>query len=173
MEKDAVSSHHFPMDTTQTSQTIPPTEDDAPTTTRFERPREGRIVAGVALALAERTGISVGLVRAGFVIATLFAGFGILAYAVAWLLVPSASEASSPIESWAEDVRDPDRRVGAVLIGTALAIVLVPIAPVVVAAAALVGGAGWLLSQRSTSPARAEAPAKTAEGAGTSVTEDD
>jgi len=55
----------------------------------LRRPREDRLVAGVAAALAARTGIDVTVVRIAFVVAALLGGFGVAAYVVAWLLLPA------------------------------------------------------------------------------------
>ncbi|MEA2002992.1 MAG: PspC domain-containing protein, partial [Actinomycetota bacterium] len=65
---------------TQTSQVI---------NSRLERPTEGRVLGGVAAAIARHTGASVGLIRMAFVIAALLGGFGIVLYAAAWALVPA------------------------------------------------------------------------------------
>lgn len=56
---------------------------------RLVRPRrgEGRVLVGVAAAVAEGTGLSVGLVRLAFVLTGLF-GAGELVYLVLWLLLP-------------------------------------------------------------------------------------
>lgn len=51
------------------------------------RPREGKWIAGVCAALAQRFGVSVGLVRLGFVIAGLV-GAGELAYIILWIVIP-------------------------------------------------------------------------------------
>src|SRR5262249_30631023 len=55
---------------------------------RLERPRDGRVLAGVAAGLARHLDIDVALVRILFVVATLFGGAGIVAYGAAWLLIP-------------------------------------------------------------------------------------
>ena len=62
------------------------------------RSRRHRIVAGIAGGLGERLGIDPVLVRIGFVILSLNAGAGILAYLVLWAFVPEASapEAERP-----------------------------------------------------------------------------
>jgi phage shock protein C len=56
------------------------------------RPRrgEGRIIAGVCAAIADRFGVSRGLVRIAFVIFG-FVGAGELAYLIGWILIPSAA----------------------------------------------------------------------------------
>ena len=51
------------------------------------RPRRGKIIAGVCAGLADRFGISRGLVRLLFVIFGIF-GAGEIAYIVAWILMP-------------------------------------------------------------------------------------
>jgi phage shock protein C len=57
------------------------------TTSTLVRPRDGKMVAGVCAALANRFGISRGLLRLAFVIFGLV-GAGELAYIVLWVLIP-------------------------------------------------------------------------------------
>ena len=54
------------------------------------RPRNRKILAGVCAALADRFGISVKLVRLGFVLFGFF-GVGELVYIALWILIPKAS----------------------------------------------------------------------------------
>ena len=56
---------------------------------RLTRPArgEGRVIAGVAAAVANGLGVSTGLVRLVFVLTGLF-GAGEIAYLVLWLLLP-------------------------------------------------------------------------------------
>jgi phage shock protein C len=56
-------------------------------TTRLVRPREGKWIAGVCAALADRFGLSRGLVRILFVIFGLV-GAGELAYIILWIIIP-------------------------------------------------------------------------------------
>jgi phage shock protein PspC (stress-responsive transcriptional regulator) len=51
------------------------------------RPRNGKIIAGVCAALADRFGIPRTLVRIGFVFFGLF-GVGELVYIALWILIP-------------------------------------------------------------------------------------
>lgn len=51
------------------------------------RPRKGKIIAGVCAALADRFGVSRGLVRLGFVVFGLV-GAGEVAYIIAWIVIP-------------------------------------------------------------------------------------
>lgn len=53
------------------------------------RPRNGKIIAGVCAALADRFGLSRGLMRFAFVLFGLF-GIGELVYIVAWIIIPKA-----------------------------------------------------------------------------------
>ena len=119
-----------------------PTPPDTPTTSpvetkRLERPREGRVLAGVAAGLRNHTGISVGIIRLGFLVAALFGGLGIILYAAAWALLPNEGEDEAPVMRWLNALRTPGKRTGAILIGLAGLIVLAGAAPVSVVAAAL------------------------------------
>jgi phage shock protein PspC (stress-responsive transcriptional regulator) len=51
------------------------------------RPRNGKVIAGVCAALADRFGVSRTLVRIGFVYFGLF-GVGELVYLALWILIP-------------------------------------------------------------------------------------
>jgi phage shock protein C len=63
------------------------------------RPRKGRIVAGVCAGLAEYFGMDVTLVRVIVaVIALITGGAGVLAYLVAWAIIPEESETTSIAE---------------------------------------------------------------------------
>lgn len=57
------------------------------TTSQLVRPRNGKMIAGVCAALANRFGISKGLIRIAFVIFGLV-GAGEIAYIVLWILIP-------------------------------------------------------------------------------------
>ncbi|MGY1752482.1 PspC domain-containing protein [Blastococcus sp. SYSU D01042] len=53
------------------------------------RPRSGKVLAGVCAALADRFGVSRGLVRVAFVLFGLF-GVGELVYIALWIMIPKA-----------------------------------------------------------------------------------
>jgi phage shock protein PspC (stress-responsive transcriptional regulator) len=53
------------------------------------RPRRGRMIAGVCAGVADRFGMSRGLVRLLFVLSILLPGPQFLFYLAAWILVPS------------------------------------------------------------------------------------
>ncbi len=135
------------------------TQQAIPTAARLERPTEGRVLGGVAVAISQRTGASVALVRLGFLIAALFGGLGVILYAAAWALIPGESDLESPAERWLANLTTPGRRVGAFLIGIAGMIVLVAAAPAtLVAAVVLLAAAALLAGGDSTaSPATATA----------------
>ena len=62
------------------------------------RSREGRIVAGVCVGLADYFGIDVNLVRLIFAGLTVFAGMGVLLYLVAWVIIPEQGASASIAE---------------------------------------------------------------------------
>ncbi len=59
-------------------------------TQSLARPRDGKVIAGVCAALADRFGLSRSLVRIGFVLFGLF-GVGELVYIVLWIVIPRAN----------------------------------------------------------------------------------
>ncbi|MDH3262304.1 MAG: PspC domain-containing protein [Acidimicrobiia bacterium] len=96
----------------------------------MERPASGRVLAGVAAAIAERTNTATWLVRLGFVIATFFGGLGILAYLAGWFAIRGEGQPESPAEAWLTALATPGPRSGALLIACALLILLSGLAPV-------------------------------------------
>ena len=59
------------------------------TTRSLQRPREGRIIAGVCAGIADRFGVSRFLVRVLFLLFA-FTGAGELAYLIGWVVMPNA-----------------------------------------------------------------------------------
>jgi phage shock protein C len=53
------------------------------------RPRSGRWIAGVCLALANRFGMPVALVRVLAVVAMVFVGLPLWLYIVLWIVIPA------------------------------------------------------------------------------------
>ncbi len=143
-----IAADHGGMSTTPTNR-----NDLSPR--RLERPSDERVLAGVAGALANRTQVSVGVIRIAFLVAALFGGFGILAYVVGWVLIPAAGAAQSPATRWWADLRHPDRRARAALIGLAILILLLPLLPLGLLAAAALLLAGLLMTR--TTPNENEA----------------
>jgi phage shock protein PspC (stress-responsive transcriptional regulator) len=52
------------------------------------RPKQGRILGGVALAVANRFGWNVTVTRVLTAVAVIFTGVGIVAYIVLWVVIP-------------------------------------------------------------------------------------
>lgn len=55
------------------------------------RPRQGRVVAGVSLAIANRFGWDVTLTRVVTALAVVFTGVGLILYVAFWIAVPSGA----------------------------------------------------------------------------------
>jgi phage shock protein PspC (stress-responsive transcriptional regulator) len=53
------------------------------------RPRQGRVLAGVLVGLANRFGVSPNVARLVFIVSMLLPGPQILAYIALWILMPS------------------------------------------------------------------------------------
>jgi phage shock protein PspC (stress-responsive transcriptional regulator) len=62
---------------------------------RLTRRADRRMIAGVAGGIADYLGIEAWVVRLGFIVLVPFGGFGLLAYLIAWLLVPVAGSDQS------------------------------------------------------------------------------
>jgi len=59
---------------------------------KLSRPREDRKIAGVCAGFAEYFDIDVTVVRVVWLIVALFGGGGILAYIIAWIIMPEEPE---------------------------------------------------------------------------------
>jgi phage shock protein PspC (stress-responsive transcriptional regulator) len=57
-------------------------------TPRLVRPKQGRIIAGVAAGLADRFGMSRDVMRLLFVISLILPGPQILIYIILWVIIP-------------------------------------------------------------------------------------
>ena len=83
----------------QTNTTEAPEAPEAPVITReLVRPREGRILAGVAQGFANRYDVPVLLIRVLFVLLTFAGGLGVALYAAGWFLIRSDDEADTPAQ---------------------------------------------------------------------------
>jgi phage shock protein PspC (stress-responsive transcriptional regulator) len=60
----------------------------APQTPKLVRPKEGRMIAGVAAGLADRFGMERGIMRLIFVLSMILPGPQILIYLVLWVIIP-------------------------------------------------------------------------------------
>lgn len=61
-----------------------------PQQSQLVRPRNPRVIAGVCSGLALHYGWDITLIRLILVFCILFAGTGILAYVIAWIVIPEA-----------------------------------------------------------------------------------
>jgi phage shock protein C len=78
----------------------PMSENNGSGAKRLLRVREGRMVAGVCTGLGSYFRVDVNLVRLGFGVLTIFYGFGILLYLIAWAILPEEGEDGSILESF-------------------------------------------------------------------------
>lgn len=62
------------------------------TTSTLQRPRYGRVIAGVCAALANRFGWNATIVRLLFVLSLLLPGPQAIFYIVAWIVIPNEPE---------------------------------------------------------------------------------
>ncbi len=99
-------------DTTTTDPNQAPVQPVPP----LVRPREGRVIAGVAAGVAHRLGIGPGWIRAAFVLTTLFGGFGLILYVIGWLAIPEAGEETSIAAAKVADLEGGSRWLGVALI---------------------------------------------------------
>jgi phage shock protein C len=77
------------------------TESNGNGSKRLLRLRDGRMVAGVCTGLAAYFNVDVNLVRLGFGVFTVVSfGLGILAYLIAWVIMPEEGEKESILESF-------------------------------------------------------------------------
>jgi phage shock protein PspC (stress-responsive transcriptional regulator) len=118
-------------------------DDDA----RWRRPRDGRLIAGVAAGIADQLGMPVWLVRLGFVVAAVAGGFGLAAYLGAWALMPSEGERLSATDDWRlrfDEAETTSEKTGLVLIALALLVAIgatgILAAPLAVATVLVVAG---------------------------------
>lgn len=88
------------------------------------RPLDGRVLAGVSLALANRYDIPLWVVRVLFVLLTFAEGLGIALYAAGWLLIRSEDEAEAPAQRFLGGASKPKAWIGIILIFVAAAILL-------------------------------------------------
>jgi phage shock protein PspC (stress-responsive transcriptional regulator) len=58
---------------------------------KLERPRDGKMIAGVCAGLAHRFGLPVFLVRLIFVVSCLLPGPQVVIYILLWILLPKSS----------------------------------------------------------------------------------
>jgi phage shock protein C len=64
----------------------------------LERKRSGRIIAGVCAGLGAYLGVDANVIRLAFALATILGFLGVLAYLVAWAVIPEEGERASIVE---------------------------------------------------------------------------
>jgi phage shock protein C len=75
---------------------------------RLIRPRVGRKVAGVCLGFSEYFDLDVSLVRVVWLLTALFTGgAGLIAYIIAWIVMPNELELPPAVPAGAEHVHNP------------------------------------------------------------------
>jgi phage shock protein PspC (stress-responsive transcriptional regulator) len=119
---------------------------------RLTRPRDDRIVAGVAAGIARYLRVDPLVVRLVVLVLVLAGGGGVVAYAVAWILMPEDPEDGDPPPA---APRDAGTVAGAAMVVVGAVLLLQRLAPAVtwrfVAPLVLVA-AGLLLLARGRSP---------------------
>ena len=63
---------------------------------KLVRPREGRMLAGVCAGLAQRFGMSAGLIRLLFLLSLLLPGTQVIIYLILWILMPNEDSPRAP-----------------------------------------------------------------------------
>jgi len=122
---------------------------------RWTRPRQSRILAGVAAGVANATGLPLWFVRTFFAVSTAFGGFGLIAYLAAWALMPEEGEQTAAVDEMMgrfNSADSPSKKAGLALIGIGalLAISATNLLSSPLVLAALLVGAGIYLTRPST-----------------------
>jgi phage shock protein PspC (stress-responsive transcriptional regulator) len=91
----------------------PPT---SPTVPDLVRPRDDRVVAGVASGIARRLGIGPGWVRIGFVLMLFLGGLGLLAYGIGWLTIRDEGASDTLLDDWIDGLEGSTAWIGAGLV---------------------------------------------------------
>ncbi|MQA13279.1 MAG: PspC domain-containing protein [Pseudonocardiaceae bacterium] len=85
---------------------------------RLRRPRSGRVVAGVAVGIADHLGVPALWVRAVFAVLAGLGGAGVLAYGLIWAFVPAVTGAGDRPST----AREQQQALGLAAVGVALAL---------------------------------------------------
>jgi len=91
----------------------------------LRRRSNDRVIGGVAGGLGDYFNIDPLLFRIGFVGLIIFGGAGLLLYVVAWLLLPAEGQDTSPLEAFFRRLGLTPRRIGALVVGAVVVILLV------------------------------------------------
>ncbi|HEY4606928.1 MAG TPA: PspC domain-containing protein [Acidimicrobiia bacterium] len=93
-------------------------------TRELVRPRQGRMIAGVAQGLANRFELPVLLIRVVFVLLTIGGGLGLALYGAGWLLIRSEEETTTPAERFFSNASTTRSWVGIAVVFIAILILL-------------------------------------------------
>lgn len=131
---------------------VPPASTASPAP-QLVRPRDDRVVAGVASGIGRHLGVDPLLLRIAFGVLALAGGSGVLAYLVAWLVIPAEplADGTTPAQS-STDPAAMRLATGAVLVLVGLVWLLErlvpglgrvawPVALIVIGSTILIGGA--------------------------------
>ncbi|MFI0792366.1 PspC domain-containing protein [Micromonospora rubida] len=137
--------------------TPPPPPEGAGFTSRYGlvRPREGRYLAGVCVAIGRATNTDPVLWRVLLAVLGFFGGIGILVYVTAWLIIPGEGDTASPVESMLGRGRSSMSPLTVIVLSILVAvsfgyIVTDAFRAVLLGAAILIGGALLLNRERGT-----------------------
>ena len=78
---------------TENNEFVQPSQSPVPSarsSKRITRSRDQRMIAGVSGGIAEYFGIDPTIVRLAWVVSAFLGGAGVVAYAVAWVIIPEA-----------------------------------------------------------------------------------
>ncbi|MEO1060492.1 MAG: PspC domain-containing protein [Actinomycetota bacterium] len=150
---------------------------------RLYRSTDDRKVAGVSGGLGDYFGVDPVLFRLAFVLGTVFGGVGLLAYVIAWLVLPERSGGARPARV---DTDDDDRHwggpavIGAILVVVGIVTLLDSSSwfgfgidgPELFWPLALVGGGAWLLLRERGDRGSSEEPRPASSAAATDIDTD-
>ncbi len=91
--------------------------DDTTVRARLVRRADRRLIAGVAGGLGDYFGVSAGWFRAGFLLAAIAGGMGVVAYLLLWFLIPREDLPRSAAQQTADHFPDAPAWIGLGLIG--------------------------------------------------------
>lgn len=117
--------HDRSMDTTAADPIPPsasaPSAPTRPDARRFTRRTDGRLLTGVAGGIADALGVDARVVRLAFVLLALFGAGGVVAYLVAWLVLPARDAQQSHGERFLARTDGAGRWIGVALVVLAVA----------------------------------------------------
>ncbi|MER7168664.1 PspC domain-containing protein, partial [Micromonospora sp. NPDC000207] len=143
----------------------PPPPGSAAFTSRYGlvRPRDGRYLAGVCVAIGRATNTDPVLWRVMLAVLGFFGGIGILVYLSAWLIIPGEGDTASPVESMLGRGRSSMSPVTVIVLSIVVAVIFTYIVTdaftaLLLGVAILVGGALLLNRERNGAPGRSHPP---------------